>query len=167
MNAVLPPLHRSDPCGSCIFIYSVVENEVFLHVMKRVDLERIMPKSKKPKKTALPHPVGEVQLGTQIQLSLHHEDGRNAYSTATSWLVMKAVPVEPFENREDIDDAVEALGEIADGLVKSRVETQAGVVKLKPEGLHKPDNKLDKDDLFDMSEMEEESDDDDDDVELI
>lgn len=158
------PLYRGDPEGSCIFVFSVSENQVFLHVRKRVDLEQYMSGNKKPaKKTPLPEPISEVQVGTQLQLSLHHPDGTNAYSTASSWLVLKASPEIPFKTVERMNGAIEALGEIADDLVKRRVKDQAEVVKLKPAGLHKPDHKLVDDDLMNMTEMEELDEDEDED----
>ncbi len=152
-----PPYLKDSPVGSCIYIYTEIDGKSTIKVLKQLTSKDVMA-GKKEKETLLPYPLAEIQVGSQLQLSLIKSDGNSAYSSASSWLIMKAVPDKPFTTQEELDYAVEALGDVADGLIKRRVKAQADTVHLHAIGTEKSDAKLDQDDLF-GSGLEEDDDD--------
>lgn len=141
------PVYRASPSGSCIFLLSYqqtkggdIKSEInVLKVLSEGDI----PVPKKPegkKRRALVAPVNGIEVATSLNLSLLHENGNSAYSTAGSYVVLKVD--RKFEYEDEIETVLHGLGKLADTLVRKRAKATADAVKLTPVNAYRQDKEL-------------------------
>lgn len=130
----------------------------YLKVLKQVDLETYMTKLPAQKaKTPLTVPVSEFEIGSSMNISLEHKHGGSAYSSVTSYLVLKGVVTTPIKTVEELHAGVTYLGAVADKLIKERVIDTARTVHLKPVFETKSDDKLELNDMLSSIDNMEQS----------
>jgi len=139
MDRLKIPLYRVSPKGSCIFLLSFrrtregdVKPEInVLKILTEKDITMATRIDKMPKtRRKLVSPVHGIEVATSVNLSLLHNDGNTAYSTAGSYLVMKVD--QQFIYEDEIETVLTGLGKVADRIVRQRTEATASAVKLRP-----------------------------------
>lgn len=120
-----------------------------IKVLKQVDLETYMAKLPAQKtKTPLAVPISEFEIGSSMNISLEHKHGGSAYSSVSSYLVLKGVVATPIKTLEELRNGVAYLGAVADTLIRERVIDTAKTVQLKPVFETKSDDKLEMNDML-------------------
>ena len=146
------PAYRASPSGSCIFLLSFQKTEggdikSEINVLKVLS-EGDIPVAKKPvkKRRALAAPVQGIEVATALNLSLLHDNGNSAYSSAGSYVVLKVD--KNFEYEDEIETVLFGLGKLADDLVRKRAKATADAVKLTPVNAHRQDKDLSIEDML-------------------
>jgi len=138
MDRLKIPMYRVSPRGSCIFLLSFrktkdgdVKPEInVLKILTEKDIT-MTTRTKMPKeRRELVTPVNGIEVATSVNLSLLHNDGNTAYSTAGSYLVMKVD--RQFIYEDELESVLTGLGKVADRIVRQRTEATASAVKLRP-----------------------------------
>jgi hypothetical protein len=146
------PAYRSTP-KNCIFLLSYMSTNagdvaVEIDLLKTLTDEEITvpekPMMKDRRKLAAT--VSGLEVATTLNLSLLHDNGNSAYSTAGSYLVLKVT--KNFDYEDEIETVLHGLGKIADTLVRKRTKATAAAVKLKPINMNRQDKELSIDDML-------------------
>lgn len=139
MDRLKIPIYRASPKGSCIFLLSFrgtkngdVKPEInVLKILTEKDITMATRTNSMPKaRRKLVSPVHGIEVATSVNLSLLHNDGNTAYSTAGSYVVMKVD--QTFVYEDEIESVLTGLGRVADKIVRQRTEATATAVKLRP-----------------------------------
>jgi len=147
----LMPAYRSTP-DNCIFLLSYMKTKagdttIEINVMKTIS-EKELPVATKPAKNRrkLAVPVSGLEVATSLNLSLLHDNGNSAYSSAGSYLVLKVN--KDFTYEDEIETVLHGLGKVADTLVRKRTKATADAVKLKPVNMNRQDKELTIEDML-------------------
>ena len=146
------PAYRSTP-KNCIFLLSYLSTNtgdvaVEIDLLKTLTDEEItvLEKSVMKDRRKLAATVSGLEVATTLNLSLLHDNGNSAYSTAGSYLVLKVT--KNFDYEDEIEAVLHGLGKIADTLVRKRTKATAAAVKLKPINMNRQDKELTIDDML-------------------
>jgi len=154
MDRLKIPVYRASPAGSCIFLLSFkmqttgqIKPEInVLKVLTEKDITMATRTVTPKKRHKLAAPVKGIEVATSLNLSLLHDNGNTAYSTAGSYVVLKVD--KDFEYEDEIENALIGLGKVADKLVRRRIDATATAVKLTPVNSLRQDKDLTVDDLL-------------------
>lgn len=146
------PAYRSTP-KNCIFLLSYLSTNtgdvaVEIDLLKTLTDEEItvLEKSVMKDRRKLAATVSGLEVATTLNLSLLHDNGNSAYSTAGSYLVLKVT--KNFDYEDEIEAVLHGLGKTADTLVRKRTKATAAAVKLKPINMNRQDKELTIDDML-------------------